>query len=132
MGTASNAGQKNFAPKILRGRINLRPMSKIEAYICDCCGSIVPEAEAVGIIPTEDAFDRMFSYPVEMSPRKTNIHHCIKCYREKVLNMAIKQVRRRIEGEEVYKAKIKELHYGLRSQAVKNYFSKKLVSLRKR
>lgn len=106
-------------------------MSKIEAYICDYGNHIVTLEEAVGVSPTEDMFDKMHSYPTVMDPRKTNIHYCTGCYRDDVSIRAANLVNRR-KDERAYELKILELSFSLRKQTVKNFFSKKLVSLKKK
>lgn len=95
-------------------------MSKVDSYRCDKCGGLVPYDEAVGINPAEDMFDRLASYPSVPGPQRANIHHCMQCYRDVVLVPASNLADRK-KDEAGYKAKLKELFYGLRAQCVHNY-----------
>lgn len=95
-------------------------MSKVEAYRCDNCRRLVPDDEALGINPVEDMFDRLSSFPSMSWPERTDIHYCIGCYRDVVTVPASNLVNRKAD-EAGYKAKLRELFYGLRSQAVHNY-----------
>lgn len=97
----------------------LKTMSKIEAFKCDNCGTIVEYEDCVGIKPVEDMFDKQSSYPSISNPSKCEIHMCVSgCYNKFVLIPASHQVKRNKNNEAEYKAKLKELAYGLRSQTV--------------
>lgn len=63
-------------------------MSKVEAYICDFGDHLVKEPGVVGIVPTEDLFDRELSFPTSFCPEKCPIHYCVDCYKEHVLKPA--------------------------------------------
>lgn len=93
---------------------------KVEAYRCDYGMHIVELDGIIGINPIEDMFDKLLSYPI-CKPDKTNVHACGECYKKVVLIPAGNLVNRK-KSETAYKAKIKELGYGFRSQAVRNYW----------
>jgi hypothetical protein len=95
-------------------------MSKVEAYRCDVCFTIKTDDETVGITPTEDLFDRMLSFPIENKIERAKVHICVECYKKEVTEAAQRTVNRR-KDETAYKAKIKELGYGIRSKAVFNW-----------
>lgn len=105
---------------MFRLQIKKEKMSIIDAYRCDACGIIKIEDEVVGIIPTEDLFDRMNSYPTTHRVNKTTVHYCLDCYRRDVLDIADRYCSRKA-NEAAYKEKIKEMSYGLRFKAVTNY-----------
>lgn len=96
-------------------------MSKVEAYICDCCGKLFPEAAIVGVSRQDDAFDKLASFPTIPNPAKAFLHYSVECYREQVLVPASNLVDRKKEGEGAYKLKVKELAFMLRHKAVFNY-----------
>ena len=94
-------------------------MSFVTAYRCDYCFQIKLDTEIVGIIPTEDLFDRLRSYPTTSKSHKTQIHYCLECYKHNVLNMVEKFVTRK-KNEIEYKAKVLEFSYSLRAKCVSN------------
>lgn len=96
---------------------------KVEAYRCDRCGNLRPYEAITGINPTEDLFDRMASFPVVSNPAKVNFHVCNECYHSQVLEPA--RIIDRKKNEDIYKAKIKELGYLLRSTCVSNVMNRK-------
>ena len=93
---------------------------KVEAYIVDCCKELRLEKHTIGIVPTEDLYDIINSYPSIANPAKAIVHHCMQCYRKDVLTPAGLQVDRK-KDENAYKLKLRELHYALRKKAVDNY-----------
>ena len=97
-------------------------MSKVVAYICDYGNHLMPENAIMGINPVEDMFDKLSNYP-SIAAHKTDVHVCTECYKTVVLTPAQNLVDRR-NNEEGYKAKVRELGYGFRSQAVKNHWDK--------
>lgn len=99
-------------------------MSRVEAYICDCCGKLFKEEAIVGVSRQDDAFDKLASFPTVPNPAKAFLHYSVECYREHVLIPASNLVDRKKEGEELYKAKVKELAFALRHKAVYNYNEK--------
>lgn len=102
-------------------------MSLTEAFICDYKNHLVTEDRAVGVIPVEDVFDKLHSFPSHKGrgskPSDCRIHYCLDCYRDFVLTPAANMVDRRLD-EEGYKKKVLELAYGLRSQTVRNFIDK--------
>jgi hypothetical protein len=98
---------------------------KVTAYRVDCCGLLKEEAEVVGIIPTEDLFDKEKSYPSNFNhPEKCTVHCCLDCYREKVLIPASHVTDRR-KDERGYELKIQELWFSLRQTIVTRWRTKK-------
>ena len=97
-------------------------MSKVTAYICDYGNHLMQENAIMGVNPIEDMFNRLESYPSIVATR-TDVHVCTECYKKVVLTPAQNMVDRR-NNEEAYKAKVKELGYGFRAQAVKNHRDK--------
>lgn len=98
-------------------------MSKVNAYKCDYGNHLVEDDIAVGVNHTEDMFDKLLSFPSVHTPvamGRCAMHYCMDCYRAHVLIPASNMVDPR-KNEEGYKAKVKELAYGLRSQTVHNY-----------
>lgn len=101
---------------------------KVTAYRTDCCGQLKEETEVVGIVSTEDMFDKEQSYPSDFKhPEKCAIHCCLDCYRQKVLIPASHVVDRRVNERE-YELKIKELWYALRQTIVTRWYAKKRKS----
>lgn len=98
-------------------------MSKVAAFICDYKNHLVSEEKAVGINPVEDLFDKVASYPTVMNPNKAKIHYCVECYNTDVI-MRVRKLADRKDGEDLYKTKLKELAFALRSQTVHNHWSK--------
>lgn len=98
-------------------------MTKIIAYMADCCNTLVIDEIAVGVSNDEDMFDIMMSYKTISNPAKADIHYCLNCYKEKVLKVADRQVSRR-KDEKAYKLRVKELSFSLKSQAVMNWRKK--------
>lgn len=99
-------------------------MSKIEAYRCDLCGNPREYDDIyAAIIPIEDAFDKLASYPAKTTPgaiEKGEIHVCTDCCRTKAIIPATNMYHPgRYEAE--YKAKLRELLYGVREQCVVNH-----------
>lgn len=99
-------------------------MSKVEAYICDCCGKLFEEAAMVGVSRQDDAFDKLASFPTVPNPAKAFLHYSVDCYREQVLIPSANLVDRKRDGDEAYKRKVRELAYMLRHKAVFNYNEK--------
>jgi len=95
---------------------------KVEAYRCDYCGQIRELDEMTGVIPIEDMFDRMASYPI-CNCEKTNVHFCTTCYGKVVLQKA--RLIDRKKDEHGYAAKLKELQYLLRESCVRNIINRK-------
>lgn len=63
-------------------------MSKVIAYRCNYCHIIKDESEIFGIIPTEDLFNKILSYPSINKLDKTNVHYCVECYKNNVTIIA--------------------------------------------
>lgn len=97
-------------------------MSKIRAYKCDHCDNIVEDEYVFGLLPTVDLFDKLASYP-SANPEKADIHYCIFCVRQFVLNPLEKEFphRKTKELEQLYALKMKELSYSLRSSTIDRY-----------
>lgn len=95
---------------------------KVEAYRCDNCGQIREYEEMTGIMPIEDIFTRILSFPV-CKCEKTNVHFCNSCYSKVVLQQARLIDRKKNETE--YREKIIELGFLLRSNCVRNVASRK-------
>lgn len=53
---------------------------QVRAYRCDNCGKIKIDDEITGIMPSQDMFDLMNSYPETKKLDRTNIHFCLSCY----------------------------------------------------
>jgi hypothetical protein len=108
-------------------------MSKVDAYLCDFKGHLVQAPGVVGIIPTEDLFDREKSYPTDFKPERCNIHYCTDCYKEQVLSVASLHVDRRGRkkgvdtgpAEREYELKVKELAFSFRELTVRKWRSRK-------
>lgn len=111
-------------------------MSHVEAYICDFGNHIVKASGIVGIVPTEDLFDRERSYPTNYKPERCHVHYCVDCYKQQVLIPADRMVNRKRgknsvkneSAEREYELKIKELGYSFREQVVKLWRLKKKVA----
>lgn len=99
-------------------------MSRIEAYLCDCCNRPVAYDDLyAGIVPVEDMFDRLASYPAVMTPDKiaaAAIHVCVECCRSKAIVPAGNMIDARKDAQG-YRKKLKELMYSVRSQCVVNH-----------
>lgn len=96
-------------------------MSKVKAFICDYRNHLVMSDNAVGVSDFKELFSDRESYTTISNPDKAEIHSCLDCYREFVLNPAQNTVNRRKEGEDVYRLKVKELTHGWLQVTVKNY-----------
>jgi hypothetical protein len=96
---------------------------KVEAYRCDCCGYVKEESEMTGIMPVEDMFDRMKSFPICTNPTKTTVHFCLSCYQRNVIEK-VRTVDRK-KDERLYELKLNELQYALRSTCVTNVRNRK-------
>lgn len=92
-------------------------MSKIEAYVCDKCLSLIKAEEAIGISETADMFDVLKSFPPVNDPAKARVHHCMECYRAIVLLPAERHTDRK-KDEKAYQQVMKELYYGLRNSTL--------------
>lgn len=104
---------------------------KVDAYRCDNCGEIKIEKYIVCIIPTEDLFSRIDSYPIAKRLNESNVHFCLdKCFRD-VQHKAGYEAARfydedgkakvlRHRDEALYKQKLKELTYGLKQTCINN------------
>lgn len=97
---------------------------KVTAYRCDACNNLIVDEEAVGIVPQEDLFNRLLSWPTDMHPERCNIHYCLDCYREKVLVPASAQADRRVD-ERLYKLKLEELTFAMKDTIVRRVLTRK-------
>lgn len=95
----------------------------VEAYICDFCNNLRLAEEVVGISPVEDMFEKMKSFPIVNNPAKAHIHFCTSCFDTYAVQVAYREVDRR-KSEHLYKLKLDEMTYLLRSQCVTNYNKK--------
>lgn len=95
-------------------------MSKVEAYKCDHCNTVVEESGIVGVDRVEDMFDKEKSFPTIPNPAKAFLHYCVDCYRTHVLIPAANLSDRKRDERE-YELKVKELAYGLRRTTVFKY-----------
>lgn len=103
---------------------------KVVAYRVQCCDQLVQEDCVVGIIPSEDIFDKENSYPCDFKhPERCYVHICLDCYKTKVLIPASQQVDRR-KNERLYELKVKELSFSFRESAVKAWQKMKKNGLR--
>lgn len=84
-------------------------MSKIKAFRCDFCNTIVQEEEAVGILPIKDAFDSREDYPTTKYPEDAEVHHCLECSRANVI-LKTEELSPRFKGEKEYHLRFKELY----------------------
>lgn len=96
---------------------------KVEAYVCDACNTIKEEHGIAGIQPVADLFDNLLSYPFITNPKKTNVHCCTDCYRERCTVPASNTVNRK-KDEPGYKMVLKELTFALRQLCVQNVLRK--------
>lgn len=95
-------------------------MSHVKAVRCNSCGNIYEQSEIVGIIACEDLYDKLKSYPTvftESLIQRTNVHYCVRCYNEKVINKIIVDKGREPDKYEIDKL---ERAYLLRRQCVLN------------
>lgn len=97
---------------------------KVPAYRCDFCGNIFEADEVKGIMPIEDMFSAIESFPSTDKLDKTNVHHCIECSRVHVIIPADRECPRR-KDERLYQLKFKELYYLLKSTCVLNVKNRK-------
>lgn len=93
---------------------------KVEAFVCDCCGELKYYAEAVGVSLQPDMFDVMNGYKIINNPNKADVHMCTKCYNEKALYPAQREVNRK-KDEQAYILKLKEMSYAVRATCVNNF-----------
>lgn len=96
---------------------------KVQAYRCDFCGHIRPDEEITGVIPSEDMFEKIKSFPISMNNDKTNVHFCITCYNKIVIEKA--RIVDRKKNEREYRLKLEELSYLLKSTCVHNVVNRK-------
>lgn len=96
---------------------------KVQAYRCDHCGRIREDDCIIGVIPSEDLFERLKSFPITSNNDKTNCHYCTTCYEAVVLS-ALRLIDRR-KDEHLYAGKMAERQYLLRSTVVENVRKKK-------
>jgi hypothetical protein len=95
-------------------------MSRVEAYRCDNCQSIVEVDECVGISLQPDLFEKMKGFPVVYKCEKADVHLCTTCYNMQVVSVAERETNRR-KDERGYRLKLEELAYSLREQAVSKF-----------
>jgi hypothetical protein len=101
-------------------------MSKVIAYICNHCGAIREERAILGIMPTEDIFDRMSSFPFTKSLEKTTVHGCTECFNK--LQDTNRENRRK--DELAYMKRRAELSFMFRQQCVHNQRNNIFISTR--
>lgn len=91
-------------------------MSKVIAYKCNHCG-VIKEARAIlGILPTENIFDALDSFPLVKDLDKTTVHGCTECF-----NRVQEQNREnRKKHEAAYIKRRRELSFSFRQQCVYN------------
>lgn len=97
-------------------------MSNVKAYICDYCEKIKEEDEIHGIKPLVDCIDKLNSFKNEKAS-KCEIHFCIDCYREQVIDPAEKNSNRK-EDEYAYKLLMRELSYGFKQTCFLRRYSR--------
>jgi hypothetical protein len=66
---------------------------KIDAYIVSCCNNMVEEDQALGIIGKINIFNEQEF--ISVTPDKSNIHYCMKCYRKYVLDQVRNEIPKR-------------------------------------
>ena len=93
---------------------------KVNACYCDFCDKLYPIDEVQGINPFEDLYkDLRASYPIIKS-EAANIHFCLECYRQNVINPS-SQYRR---NEPEYAQRLLEYSYSFKKSTVTKYFKK--------
>lgn len=93
-------------------------MSHVKAVRCNYCGNIRPLDEIVGIIATEDMFNKLKSFPTvftETLIQRTNVHYCTTCYYNHVTKVITIDKGRDPEG---YENEAMERAYMLRRKCV--------------
>jgi predicted RNA-binding Zn-ribbon protein involved in translation (DUF1610 family) len=96
---------------------------KVEAYRCDRCGFIKQDDAIQGIIPSEDIFEKLESFPICPNPAKTSVHVCTECYDKEVVQKA-RVINKKTNAKE-HELKLKELAYNLKHTCVMNVYNKK-------
>lgn len=84
-------------------------MSKIEAYQCDFCNQIKDADLISGVKPDADCFNKIDGLKTEKAA-KCEIHFCISCYREQVIEPAERSSNRSTDEYE-YKLMIRTLSF---------------------
>jgi len=95
-------------------------MSHVKAVRCNSCGNIRDIKEIVGILATEDLYNKLKSFPTLFDERliqRTNVHYCITCYNNKVINLVKAD---KGSDPEAYDNEVAERAYMLRRQCVLN------------
>lgn len=93
-------------------------MSHVKAVRCNHCGNIRALDEIVGIIATEDLYNKLKSFPTvftETLIQRTNIHYCTHCYYSHVTRLITIDKGKDREG---YENEERERAYMLRRKCV--------------
>lgn len=96
---------------------------KVEAFRCDYCGHVKEENEMTGVIPMEDMFEKLKSFPICNNPAKASVHFCLSCYQKAVIEKIRTMDRKK--DERGYELKLLELSYLLKSTCVSNVRNRK-------
>lgn len=91
---------------------------KVDAYLVECCGKIKTKQNVIGVSMQQGMFENIDeSYKTIMNPEKADVHYCLECYSNLVIDAANRFVDRK-KDEAAYQEKVKELSYSLRKSCV--------------
>lgn len=100
-------------------------MSKVNAYRCDFCETVKAAVEISGISTVIDMYDALESNKA-CEPEFSDVHFCLECYRQQVLNATANLSYRNAAAQEDSTKQLKQMTYAFK-QAIFYRLKQRLI-----